>query len=281
LDQAAALLWLAGRRPGGDLRVISGSLRSPDGEPVVYGLTFVGRCSFTPFYETVEQVNADIANGYSYHLGDVAAHVTDRAAAFRLSGRAVFCSDIDIEDWAGNPLDEAPEGPESPAMALLDWPTMWRQESSYVTRRWDRVNASMFVYGADGERLTAEPSRLEADAHRSRVLEALARAGQVVAGPVDELRALTAAAITERAELSPWLTHLTRAVSAVDKAATRWPEPPPFADDSTFEDAIAGLERAVVLREARGENRQRAGERAGREAAAGQGRFHESAYRAR
>lgn len=110
---------------------------------------------------------------------------------------------------------------------------------------WDRVNAMMFVYGADGERLTAEPSRLEADAHRSRVLEALARAGQVVAGPVDELRALIAAAITERAELSPWLSQLTMAVSAVDKAATRWPEPPPFADDSTFEDAIAGLERAL------------------------------------
>lgn len=110
---------------------------------------------------------------------------------------------------------------------------------------WDTVNASMVAYGADGERLTVEPSRQESDAHRARVREALERAGHAVAGPVDELRALIAAATTERAELSPWLTHLSRAVSAVEDAAQRWPEPPPFSDDRKFEDAIGGLERAV------------------------------------
>jgi len=143
LDEAAALLWLAQRRPGGDRRVISGSLRSADDELVIYGFTFVGRCSFTPFFETVEQVNTDITNGYPYHLADVAAHVTDRAADFKLSGRAVFCSDTDVEEWAGDPLDEAPESPESPTMAMIDWTTMWAQESSYLTRRERRLNASL------------------------------------------------------------------------------------------------------------------------------------------
>lgn len=146
LDEAAAILWLAQRRPGGDRRVISGSLRSPDGEPITYGFTFVGRCSFTPFFETVEQVNADIANGYPYHLGDVAAHVTDRGADFKLSGRAAFCSDTDVEEWAGDPLDEVPESPESPAVAMFDWTMMCAQESSYLTRRERRLNASLPDY---------------------------------------------------------------------------------------------------------------------------------------
>jgi hypothetical protein len=110
---------------------------------VLYGFTFVGRCSFTPFFETAEQVNADIARGYPYHLADVAANVTDRGASFRLVRRAVFCSDTDVAEWAGKPLNAAPEHPRGTASAMMDWPTMWAQESSYLTRRERRLNAAL------------------------------------------------------------------------------------------------------------------------------------------
>ena len=142
-DEAAALRWMAQRRPGGNRRVISGSLQGADHERILYGFTFVGQCSFTPFFETVEQVNADIVNGYPYHLADVTAHVTDRGADFKLSGRSVFCSDSDVEEWAGDPLDQAPNVPESPTMAAINWTTMWAQERSYLIRRERRLNASL------------------------------------------------------------------------------------------------------------------------------------------
>lgn len=142
-DEADALMWLAQRRPGGERRIISGTMRSADDELVICGFAFVGRCSFTPFFETVEQVNTDITSGYPYHFGDVTAHVTECAADFELSHRAVFCSDTDVEEWAGEPLDAAPERAESPAMAMIDWTAMWAQETSYLTRRERRLNASV------------------------------------------------------------------------------------------------------------------------------------------
>jgi hypothetical protein len=47
-DEAAALTWMAQRRPGGDRRVITGSLQGADHERILYGFTFVGQRSFTP-----------------------------------------------------------------------------------------------------------------------------------------------------------------------------------------------------------------------------------------
>ena len=65
--------------------MIDGRLLDVDNDVFIDG--FTGRCSFTPFYETVEQINTDIANGFPYHTGDVAAHMTDRGADFKLFGR--------------------------------------------------------------------------------------------------------------------------------------------------------------------------------------------------
>ncbi len=71
-----ARAWMNDRRPGGDARVICGQV-TLDGVQYFYGHTFVGRLSFTPFYETVEQVNQDIALGFLYLEGNLAANASD------------------------------------------------------------------------------------------------------------------------------------------------------------------------------------------------------------
>ncbi len=60
-DQVAALAWMARRRPGGDLRVVCGSITDATRGPILFGLTFMDGCAFVPFFETLDQVNDDIA----------------------------------------------------------------------------------------------------------------------------------------------------------------------------------------------------------------------------
>jgi hypothetical protein len=180
LDEAAALLWLAQRRPGGDCRVISGSLPSADNEVIIYGFTFIGHCSFTPFSETAEQINTDITNGYRYHLGDVAAHTTDRGADFKLSGRAVFCSDTDIEEWAAKPLDAAPKRFESATLPIIDWTMLWKQDSSYLTRRERRLNGiltGLLATSSGRSRHTADDGPTRIRRYRVVTLSCLSLAG--------------------------------------------------------------------------------------------------------
>jgi hypothetical protein len=101
----------------------------------------VQRCSFSLFFETPDQVNTDIGLGYPYHVADVLAHVTDRAADFRLSGRTVFCSDVEISNWAGDPIKRAPE---SVPYAMQDWiAQMMLVQEDFPTRRERRLNASI------------------------------------------------------------------------------------------------------------------------------------------
>jgi hypothetical protein len=58
--------WLATRPPGGDLRLVCG--RDFDGDrDVIFGLTFRGQFSFSPFVDTTRQVSDDLARGYRYY----------------------------------------------------------------------------------------------------------------------------------------------------------------------------------------------------------------------
>lgn len=68
--------WLNSRRPNGDARVICGQV-TIDQVHYLFGFTFIGRLSFTPFHETVEQINADIAAGFPYLAGEFTSNVID------------------------------------------------------------------------------------------------------------------------------------------------------------------------------------------------------------
>lgn len=148
-EEAEALKWMSSRRPGGDRRVIVGSLDGP-GEPVLFGLTFVGRCAFMPFLESTAQVNIDIGLGYPYHVGDIGSHTKESKQHFRLPDpdRSVLCSDEEIAAWAGPPLAEAPNVPPRPGPQQEWWRRQWAMESSsplpgFLTRRERRLNASL------------------------------------------------------------------------------------------------------------------------------------------
>lgn len=97
---AQARVWMDSRRPGGDSRVICGQV-TIDGVQYFYGYTFVGRLSFTPFYETVAQINKDIALGFLYLEGNLAANASDVSAEHpeALQGHVVGSND-DLTTWA-------------------------------------------------------------------------------------------------------------------------------------------------------------------------------------
>lgn len=150
VDHAAALAWMNSRRPGGDLRVLCGSLGGPDAS-VLFGLTFRGRCAFTPFFETADQVSADLALGFEYYEGDIGSNTHEGGAQFGCTDgrRSVLCSKLPIADWAGEPVAAVPEYAEHTAFASVDfWRDIWALESApngqaFITRRERRLNASV------------------------------------------------------------------------------------------------------------------------------------------
>jgi hypothetical protein len=98
-DVETAWAWLDSRRPSGDARVICGQL-SLDGTNYAYGYTFVGRHSFAPWAESIEQVNIDISRGYPYLAGDPSKNVEDVTRLFpRARQGGVLMSLGDLESW--------------------------------------------------------------------------------------------------------------------------------------------------------------------------------------
>lgn len=100
IDPADARQWMDSRAPGGDCRVVCGQVTIKE-QPYIYGQTFIGRHSFAPFVETVEQANQDIALGYPYLEGNLAANFDDVTDQFpdALQG-AVIASRSDVLTWA-------------------------------------------------------------------------------------------------------------------------------------------------------------------------------------
>lgn len=99
-DWDEARQWMNSRAPGGDCRVVCGQV-TVDGTPYVYGQTFVGRHSFAPFVESIDQANFDIGLGYAYLTGNIAANFDDVTDRFpeALQG-VVLASRGDVLDWA-------------------------------------------------------------------------------------------------------------------------------------------------------------------------------------
>lgn len=149
-NMVQARAWMDSRRPGGDARVICGQV-TIEGVQFIYGYTFVGRLSFTPFYETVMQINKDIALGFLYLEGNLAANVSDVSDRYpdALQGHVVG-SDDDLATWTTIVAQ---------VQAGKDWcspgfdPDRWRRECAienagavpdfvaYSPRRARRLNA--------------------------------------------------------------------------------------------------------------------------------------------
>ncbi|WP_433165879.1 hypothetical protein [Kribbella sp. CA-247076] len=95
----AAWNWLDGRIPNGDARVVCCQVTSA-GVRYLCGFTFIRRHSFTPFAETVRQVERDLASGASYLHGDVWANVDDVTRLFPHAQGTVWFSRSELDSWA-------------------------------------------------------------------------------------------------------------------------------------------------------------------------------------
>ncbi|QSR32329.1 hypothetical protein CFI00_17920 [Nocardioides sp. S5] len=131
-DIAAANVWLNGRRPNGDLRVVIGQFTMEE-TPYLVGFTFADQLSFSPFVETPEQVTYDMATGFAYLRGDVAANVENVTDKFPMPpDGAVLRSPKDVATWA-TPLTQTSYG--------TDWmtgfdPDSWRHIVSVEHPGW-------------------------------------------------------------------------------------------------------------------------------------------------
>ena len=96
--------WLDNRAPNGDARVVCGQV-TLDGTRYICGFTFTGRHSFTPFAETRQQVERDLAAGATYLEGDVWANVDDATPFFPNAQGAVWFSRSELDSWASPMTD--------------------------------------------------------------------------------------------------------------------------------------------------------------------------------
>lgn len=121
-DIAQARVWMDGRRPGGDARVICGQV-TIDEVPYFFGFTFVGRLSFAPFVETAAQINKDIALGFPYIEGNLAANVSDVGDEHPdVRQGTVYRSNGELATWTTRSIQvEACEDWCSPGFDLDSW----------------------------------------------------------------------------------------------------------------------------------------------------------------
>lgn len=149
-DMPGSKQWMDSRVPGGDWRVICGQATVGD-TSYVYGHTFVGRHSFAPFVETVQQANYDIGIGFPYLEGNIAANFDDVTDRFpeALQG-SVIASRSDVLTWA-TPIAhiEIREDWHGPGVDAESWTQVVKMESdtrmpdgfTFGPRRARRLNA--------------------------------------------------------------------------------------------------------------------------------------------
>jgi len=146
-DVAVANVWLNSRLPNADQRVVTGQV-TYGGASYIVGFTFADRLAFSPFIETSEQVERDIAAGFPYLVGDLAANVSQ--VKDRFPGAAgVLYSANDVTTWA-SPITQTRYDEDWLSVLALDWwgrlvskqhPGAFPDSVAYEQRRAFRLNA--------------------------------------------------------------------------------------------------------------------------------------------
>lgn len=147
-DTGAANEWLNNRRPNGDLRVVCGQI-TQDGTAYLVGFTFVGRLSFSPFVETIDQVERDIAAGFLYLRGDAEKNLRHVGDKFPSAQGSVLQSSEEVSIWATPLINIKSERDWIASTDAGSWARMITLERSgvlpdfkvYELRRARRLNA--------------------------------------------------------------------------------------------------------------------------------------------
>jgi hypothetical protein len=147
-DIPAGNAWLNRRLPNGDLRVVTGQV-TLDSTAYLVGFTFVDQLSFSPFVETADQVEHDIAAGFAYLEGDVEKNITHVGDRFPRAQGGVLRSAKEVTTWA-TPLTQSRYDEDWLASFDTDWwnhtvtlehPGFLPDFVAYEHRRARRLNA--------------------------------------------------------------------------------------------------------------------------------------------
>ena len=140
-DPIAALSWLDSRRPGGDARIVCARVSDDDGVHFG-GFTFAEGRTFTPFIETAVKVEEDIAAGYPYLTGDLAAETQDVSALFGGTSM-VRAAQRPLADWT-LPIELHNIVADFISFGgSQDWRRQVELNEDYLVRRAQRLNAWM------------------------------------------------------------------------------------------------------------------------------------------
>lgn len=148
IDLVAREEWLDSRRPGGTSRLVCGQLTF-EGERLVYGFTFIGQYTFSPFVESAAQLVRDITNGAHYVRGDANGQLEDRTQEFRHGVQgAVFFAPANLDEWSEELMEIEPSDDWCAFPDEDSWMRVARlerggypPEGRYQIRRARRLNA--------------------------------------------------------------------------------------------------------------------------------------------
>jgi hypothetical protein len=121
-----------------------------------------------------------------------------------------------------------------PVAAAAQWRAMW-----------ERNRASLYAYDEDGNRLFAEPPRVETERYSAALLAALETASGELKPLVEDVQTAVATARHSAPPTAPWCDWLTRTATELLAAASSWPAPPPAEDDGRVQEASANVRHAA------------------------------------
>lgn len=121
---------------------------------------------------------------------------------------------------------------------------------------WERNRRGFYAYDDDGNRVFAEPPRVETERYRAAVVGALETVSAELKPLVEDVMAEVATARHAVPPTAPWCDWLTRAATELLAAASSWPGPPPAEDDGRVQEASVDVRNAAdaLASALRGEN---------------------------
>lgn len=118
-----------------------------------------------------------------------------------------------------------------------------------ATWRGERARTRGMMSGRDsetGERIYAEPSRVEQGRHKALVLEQLEAVNTELGPLIEDVQAKTATARHTNLATEQWCDWVTRAAEELLAAASTWPWEPPYEDDNRLNEAATDLRAAAT-----------------------------------
>jgi hypothetical protein len=124
-----------------------------------------------------------------------------------------------------------------------------RSQPAAHAAAWQRLRletrAQFLAYDSDGNRVYAEPPRVQTDQHRAAVISALSNVADVLTPLVHDVKVELAAAEASNPAVHRWCLWVSDCADDVIAASSSWPDTADLQDDSRLAEAVADLRRAA------------------------------------